>query len=151
MFVCFFCLSRTTKQKKNAKEKALCIPEKALGVFSFFARSPYCILPIFVHPLFLVFEPHLQKWVIFVRRRPCVCDTFTLESPLLRGKRSNLAPTPSSLVRTTTIELPECQERRGAKTKKSVIFEKASPAEGQRRLHKNTAYAHLWGFSRPFC
>ena len=33
-------------------------------------------------------------------------------------KRSNLAPTPSSsLVRTTTIELPECQERRGAKTK----------------------------------
>ena len=32
-------------------------------------------------------------------------------------KRSNLAPTPSSsLVRTTTTELPECQERRGAKT-----------------------------------
>ena len=32
-------------------------------------------------------------------------------------KRSNLAPTPSSsLARTTTIELPECQERRGAKT-----------------------------------
>ena len=22
--------------------------------------------------------------------------------------------------------------------------------EGRRRLHKNTAYAHLWGFSRPF-
>ena len=32
-------------------------------------------------------------------------------------KRSNLAPTPtSSLARTTTIDLPECQERRGAKT-----------------------------------
>ena len=32
-------------------------------------------------------------------------------------KRSNLAPTPSSsLAQTTTIELPECQERRGAKT-----------------------------------
>ena len=32
--------------------------------------------PIFVHPLFPVFEPHIQKWVIFVRRRPCVRDTF---------------------------------------------------------------------------
>ena len=36
---------------------------------------------IFVHPLFPVFEPHIQKWVIFVRRRPCVCDTFRFESP----------------------------------------------------------------------
>ena len=26
---------------------------------------------------------------------------------------------------------------------------KASRAEGPRRLHTNTAYAHLWGFSRP--
>ena len=59
-------------------------------------------------------------------------------------KRSNLAPTPSSsLARTTTFELPECQERRGAKTQ-SVFFEKASPAEGRRRLHKNT------GFQPPF-
>ena len=30
-------------------------------------------------------------------------------------------------------------------------FVKESPAEGRRRLHKNTAYAHLWGFNRPFC
>ena len=29
------------------------------------------------------------------------------------------------------------------------VFVKASPAEGRRRLH-STAYAHLWGFSRPF-
>ena len=28
---------------------------------------------------------------------------------------------------------------------------KASRAEGPRRLHTNTAYAHLWGLSRPFC
>ena len=42
---------------------------------------------IFVHLLFPVFEPHIQKWVIFVRRRPCVCDTFRFESPLLRGKK----------------------------------------------------------------
>ena len=33
----------------------------------------------------------------------------------------------------------------------SVFFEMASPAEGLQRLHKNTDYAHLWGFSRPFC
>ena len=26
---------------------------------------------------------------------------------------------------------------------------KTLPAEGRRRLHTNTAYAHLWGFSRP--
>ena len=35
----------------------------------------------------------------------------------LLGKKIDLAPTPSSsLAQTTTIELPECQERRGAKT-----------------------------------
>ena len=28
---------------------------------------------------------------------------------------------------------------------------KASRAEGPRRLHANTAYAHLWGLNRPFC
>ena len=33
-------------------------------------------------PTFPVFEPHIQKWVIFVRR---VCDTFRFES--LRGKK----------------------------------------------------------------
>ena len=31
--------------------------------------------PFFVHPLFPVCDPHIQKWVIFVHRRPCVCDT----------------------------------------------------------------------------
>ena len=31
--------------------------------------TPYCMLPSFVHPLVPVFEPHVQKWVIFVRRR----------------------------------------------------------------------------------
>ena len=53
---------------------------------------------MFVHPLFPVFEPHFLKWVIFVRRRPCVCDTFRFESPPLRGKKK------SNLVPTTTIE-----------------------------------------------
>ena len=47
--------------------------------------------PIFVHP-----EPHVQKWVIFVRRRPCVCDTFSFDPSPSAEKRSNLAPTPSS-------------------------------------------------------
>ena len=39
---------------------------------------------------------------------------FRFESPLLRGKKI--------LARTATIELPECQERRGAKTIKSVFL-----------------------------
>ena len=60
-----------------------------------------------------------------------------------------------------TMDLTECQERRGAKTTKSVFFflrkrrrkrrpteREASPAESRRRLHQNTAYAHLWSFSR---
>ena len=40
----------------------------------------------FVHPLFPVFERYFQKWVIFVRRRPCVCDTFRFESLLPEKK-----------------------------------------------------------------
>ena len=46
---------------------------------------------------------------------------------------------PSPLPRTTT-ELPERQQRRGAET----------ISEGRRRLHKNTAHAHIWGSSCPF-
>ena len=81
----------------------------SLGIFSYTPEPHIAFCPIFVHPLFPVFEPHIQKWVIFVRRRPCVYDTVSFESlPPPRKKRSNLA--------TTTIELPECQERRGAKT-----------------------------------
>ena len=34
-------------------------------------------------------------------------------------------------------------------SKKSVFVVKASPAEGRRRFHRNTAYAHLSGFNRP--
>ena len=34
------------------------------------AHVSFC--SIFVHPLFPVVEPHIQKGVIFVRRRPCV-------------------------------------------------------------------------------
>ena len=34
-----------------------------------------------------VFEPHIQKWVIFVHRRPCVCDTFRFESPTSTEKK----------------------------------------------------------------
>ena len=92
------------------------------GIFSYTPEPHIAFCPIFVHQLFPAFEPLFQKWIIFVR--------VTLLDSNLRPsaeKRSNLAPTPSSsLARTTTIELPECQERRGAKTIKSVFFEKAS-------------------------
>ena len=33
--------------------------------------------------------------------------------------------------------------------KKVCVCVKASPAEGRRRLHTNTAYARLLGFNRP--
>ena len=73
----------------------------AEDIFSYTPELHISFCPIFVHKLFPVFEPHIQKWVIFVRRRPCVCDTFSFE------KRSILASTPSSFSpRTTTIELP---------------------------------------------
>ena len=44
---------------------------------------------------------------------------------------------------------PQPTPARRAKTKKSVFCVKASRAEGPRRLHTNTVYARLWGFSRP--
>ena len=46
------------------------------GIFSYTPEPHVAFCPIFVHPLFPVFEPHIQKWVIFVRRRPYVCDTL---------------------------------------------------------------------------
>ena len=52
------------------------------GILSYTPEEPHvAFCPIFVHPLFPVFELHIQKWVIFVRRRPCVCDIFRFESP----------------------------------------------------------------------
>ena len=57
------------------------------GIFSYTPEPHIAFCPIFVHPLFPVFEPRIQKWVIFVRRRPCVCDTFRFESSPLRGKK----------------------------------------------------------------
>ena len=96
---------------------------RRVGIFSCTPEHHIAFCPIFVHPLFPVFEPHIQKWFIFARRRPCVCDIFRFESPRLPGKKSILAPTPSSSSpRTTTIDLPECQERRAAKTTYSVCF-----------------------------
>ena len=57
------------------------------GIFSYTPEPHIAFCPIIVHPLFPVFEPHIQKWVIFIRHRPCVCDTFIFESPPLRGKK----------------------------------------------------------------
>ena len=76
-----------------------------IGVFLVIRPNPILHFAPFLYThCFPVFELHIQKWVIFVRRRPCVCDTFSFESP------------------TTTIELPECQERRGAKNNIVRVF-----------------------------
>ena len=74
-----------------------------------------------------------------------VSDTLRSESPPSSPeKRSILAPTPSSPPRELRqMTFPNVKNDAGQKQKVSV-FVKASPAEGRRRLHKNTAYAHLW-------
>ena len=56
---------------------------KRWGILSCTPEPHIAFCPIFVHPLFPVFEPNIQKWVILVRRRPCVCDTFRFESLFL--------------------------------------------------------------------
>ena len=64
-----------------------------------------CLNPIFKNGSFLSVVALVSVTLLDSNPRPSA------------EKRSNLAPTPSSsLARTTTIELPECQERRGAKT-----------------------------------
>ena len=43
---------------------------RTFGVFLVIRPEPHvAFCHIFVHPLFPVFEPHIQKWVFFVRRR----------------------------------------------------------------------------------
>ena len=98
-------------------------PISTSGIICHTPEPHVAFSPTFVHPLFPVFEPHIQKWVIFVRRRPCVCDTLRFESFPSPEKKIDFG-TDSLLFppRTTTIKLPECQERRGAKTKKSVFL-----------------------------
>ena len=83
-------LSRRDKAKKKgpycaARQDAV-PPPQPRGIFSYTPEPHIAFCPIFVHPLFPVFEPRIQKWVIFVRR-PCVCDTFRFEIPPLRGKK----------------------------------------------------------------
>ena len=65
------------------------------------------------------------------------------------------------------IDLPKCPKMQNRKTKRKKrnqkrydkggtinivrVCVKASPAEGRRRFHTNTAYARLSGFNRPSC
>ena len=96
-----------------------CRTEGRKGGFSDTPEPHIAFRPIFVHPLFPVFEPHIQKWVIFVRRRPCVCD----EVP---EKRSILAPTPSFPFPRGPRHLtfPSVKNDVAQKTKKSVFLRK---------------------------
>ena len=81
------CCSPPAKQQIFL-DVALQSPPENWGIFSS-TPPPYCILPHLCAPNFFVFEHHIQKWVIFVRRRPRVCDTFSFESlpPLLKKDR----------------------------------------------------------------
>ena len=89
--------------------------------FSYTPEPHIAFCPFLSTHFFEGLNPMFKKWVIFVRRRPCVCDTLKFESTAPPEKRSILARTPSSPPRTTTIELPECHERRGAKTMWSAL------------------------------
>ena len=121
----------------SATSATVCCPS---GIFSYTPEPHVAFCPIFVHPLFPLFEPHIQKWVIFVRRRPCVCDTFRFESP--PSKRSILAPTFSSFPPRTTTHA-------GQKQLQSVIFEKVSPAEPATPSQEHGLCPPL-GFQPPF-
>ena len=46
---------------------------------------------------------------------------------------------------------PEKRKRKGGTVNIVRVCVKASPAEGRRRLHTNTAYARLSGFNKPSC
>ena len=86
--------------------------------------TPCCILNFFVHPLFPEFELHVQKWVIFVRCRPCGCILFTFESPRLPRKEIDFGTVslhPFHGLR-QLIDLPECQERCREKTTQFVFL-----------------------------
>ena len=98
------------------------------GIFSYAPEPHIAFCPILVHPIFPVFEPQIHKWVIFVPRRPCVCDTLRFES-LFRQKRSILAPTPSSTP-------ADCDNWPSRKSK--------------RRLHKEHGLRPPVGFQPPF-
>ena len=45
----------------------------------------------------------------------------------------------------------ETKKRKGGTINIVRVSVKASPAEGRRRLHTNTAYVRLWGFNGPSC
>ena len=66
---------RETKGGEERKKK-----KKVKGIFSYTPELHVAFCPIFVHPLFPVFEPHITKWVIFVRR-PLVSLTLSDSNP----------------------------------------------------------------------
>ena len=116
------------------------------GQWVFLVIRPNPVLPF-------ALEPHIQKWVIFVRRRPCVCDTFRFESPPPLWKKDRiwrrLPPPPSCRLR--QLNFPSVKNNAGQKQYSPCFLRRRRRPKAWRRLHKNTAYAHLWTFSRPFC
>ena len=90
-----------------------------------------CLNPIFKNGSFLSVVAFVSVTLLDSNPRPSA------------EKRSNLAPT-------TTIELPECQERRGAKTTKSEFFEKASPGRRPATLSQEHGLCPPLGFLPPF-
>ena len=94
------------------------------GVFLVIRPNPILHFAPFLSTHFFPCLNPILKNGSFLSVVALVSVTLLDSNPRLSAEKiSNLAPTPSSsLARTRTIELPECQERRGAKTKESVFL-----------------------------
>ena len=126
---CFFVLSSSSVSR---------------GIFSYTPEPQIASCSHFCPPTFSrVCSPH-SKMGHFCPSSPLCLWHFQMRLSAPLKKRSILAPTPSSPSSADNDNWPSRMSRtmRG-KNNMVRVFEKASHA-------KNTAYAHLWGFTHPF-
>ena len=123
------------------------------GIFSYTPEPHIAFLPLFLSTHFFPCLFTIFKNGSFLSVVALVSVTLLDSNPRPSAeKRSILAPTPaSSLARTTTKLNFPVKNDVGQKQYSPCFLRMRRRPEGRRRLHKNTAYAHLWEFSRPFC
>ena len=123
----------------------LCASHVPSGRWVFLVVRPNPTLhfaPFWSTHFFPCLKPHVQKWVISVRRRPCVCDTFRFESRASPEKRSILAPLPRGLRQLT---FPNVKNDAGQKQYSPCFW--ASPAEGRRPASQEHGFMPAFGVS----
>ena len=97
---------------ETPKSKEFSRGSQYMGILSYTPE-----LHIACPPTCPVFEPQNQKWVIFVRRRPCVCNTFRFESPPPHRKKDRfwhrlLPPLPRALRKLTFLNVKNDAEQK---------------------------------------